>query len=210
MEIAFTIAAQVVVALILNHYKDFIHAIPMKISDDLIRYLAFICPLYRVGDFYVGCLIGYLFKNKVFSHILDNVVISTFLEIIALVAAPLLLKVCQKQIGLLGTESFRETLIYLGEEMILVYTVAYSRGLISRWIFSSKLMVAIGNISGYAFLIHWPVLSILRKGLNISNEMFIIRHVGGLVITLVVSFAVSYIVKLNRGSRNEWRFGRKK
>jgi peptidoglycan/LPS O-acetylase OafA/YrhL len=70
-------------------------------------------------------------------------------------------------------------------------------------------MVAIGNISGYGFLFHQLAIGIVRNTFGKSTEKCIII-ISAFLLTLAAAFAADYIAKRIRGSRNEWRFGRKK
>jgi peptidoglycan/LPS O-acetylase OafA/YrhL len=134
---------------------------------------------------------------------------ATVLEVAAFVSAPVLLKLGKNESWLLGTEPFRNSLLYLGAVMVLVYTVACGKGLISRFILSSKWMAAIGNISGYGFLFHQLVIGIVRKIIGKSTEKCIII-ISAFLLTLAAAFIADYIARRVRGSRNEWRFGKKK
>jgi peptidoglycan/LPS O-acetylase OafA/YrhL len=208
-DMAFAILAQTAVSLIVLLNITAIKNVPIQISDQPVHWITYISPLYRLGDFYVGCLLGYLYKCGTFRKMLDKAVLATVLEAAALILAPVLLELGNNEAWLLGTEPFRYSLIYLGSVMVLVYTVACGKGLISRFVLSSKLMVTIGNISGYAFLFH----QLFINGLSIIFGKLIkkcIIRLSAFLTTIAAAFVADCIAKRIRGSRNEWRFGRKK
>jgi peptidoglycan/LPS O-acetylase OafA/YrhL len=208
-DMLFVILAQVGISLIVLCNIDAVKSVPIQISDQPIHWITYIFPLYRLGDFYVGCLLGYLYKCGTFRNVLDKAVPATVLEAAAIVSAPILVGIRQDEVGLLGTEPFKYSLIYLGSVMILVYTVACGKGLISHFILSSKWAVTIGNVSGYAFLYHQLAIAEVTKIFGKSTEKCIIVA-SAFLITLVAAFASDYVMKRVRRSRNEWRFGRKK
>lgn len=66
------IIIQVTISSLLCYFDSEVQRIPLILSDDLTRYITYICPVYRLGDFFIGCLLGDFFtnstkKNKVIS-----------------------------------------------------------------------------------------------------------------------------------------------
>lgn len=156
------IAIQSTISALLLIYSEQVSHVPITISDDLTKYVTYICPLYRMGDFYIGCLLGCVFWHSN-SDIEKSKVITSIIEILSFVTIGFLQLIYNRQIGFLGTNAFRYALLYIFNVMLLIYIVGCQRGILSKYVLSSKLMVLIGNLSGYAFLIHQLVIVIMRR-----------------------------------------------
>lgn len=139
----FTIGLMVVVAIILGIGRD-----NWGWTRDIIKWVVYICPLYRAGDFILGLVAGYFFvtiKN------LQGGGLHTVAEIIVI-----LLMVGQVIIYSIfsGHSNWTLTLFWLPTSITCVYLFALNRGAVSKALSRSKVLVWIGNISGEVFLIH--------------------------------------------------------
>lgn len=122
------------------------------------RWVTYICPLYRCGDFYIGCVTGYIFINK---HVKLKTGQSTVIEIFALLAILFSEYIYESQRSFLGKEAFRYTILFTPSSVLLIYIFALGSGYISK-LLTKKPLIFIGNISGYAFLIHMVVLKFIK------------------------------------------------
>lgn len=66
-----------------------------------------------------------------------------------------------------------------------------SEGVVTKYILSSKLLVEIGNISGYAFLIHQLVIVVVRKLCGVTGPNLEIAFVSFLL-TIGMSYLWIY------------------
>jgi peptidoglycan/LPS O-acetylase OafA/YrhL len=93
---------------------------------------------------------------------------ATIMEIIAIMFLIMAECLRQNRFGISVFESFRYSILFTPAAMALIYIFAENKGAISK-IVTCKPIVYLGNISGYAFLIHQIViryLSILYTKLN--------------------------------------------
>lgn len=195
---AIVITLQCAISVLLFIFSDWVSNVPVTISDDLTKYVTYICPLYRIGDFYLGCLFGYIFHSKNLVW-LKNFKIASVIEMLLFSAIWFLQVIENNQIGIMGAAAFRYSLLYIFDALLLIYLVGLNEGIISRYILSSKILVSIGNISGYAFLFHQLIIVVLRKvsGLN-GNKMLI--AIVSFALTILLSYSWSRLrnIKVNR------------
>ena len=112
-------------------------------------WFTYIFPIFRAGDFYIGCCIGYVFRHH---KIHLKAVSATLLEIITFVLIFIAETMIKEKLYPLGT-----TTLFLPTSVLLVYLFALNTGWISR-ILTCKPLVLIGDISGHMFLIHMIVI----------------------------------------------------
>ena len=139
-----TLALMVLVAIILG-----IGQRSFSWTKAFIKWVVYICPLYRAGDFVIGLVAGYIFVSTQKS--LNGGVIHTIIQIIVIA-----LMTVQVLIYCSGTTAtnWTLTLFWLPTSVLCIYFFAVNRGLISKILSKSKVLIWIGNISGEAFLIH--------------------------------------------------------
>lgn len=116
-------------------------------------WFTYIFPVYRSGDFFIGCNLGYLFLTRGFTN--KKIVKSTILEIVAIVmllCTYLFLKTDNIPLGI------EQAVIYVPGVSLLIYVLAKQEGFLSK-VMGNKLLVEIGNISMYTFLIHQVVIN---------------------------------------------------
>ncbi len=114
------------------------------------KWLIYICPAFRLGDFLIGCLLGYIYLHKKMNI---HVLIASFLEILTLIAIWYSQVAFARMQGLLGAEYFRYTMLYTPTTILLVYLFAMKRGIISG-ILTNKPILYLGYIGSYGFLFH--------------------------------------------------------
>lgn len=183
------IAAQSAISALLLVRSDEIRNVPIIISDNLTKYVTYICPLYRMGDFYIGCLLGYVFCHNDF-RISKNKIVVNVAEILSFAAIGLLQLIYIKKLGFLGTDAFKYTLLYTFDAMLLIYMVGLRKGAISKYILSSRLMVLIGDLAGYGFLIHQLFIVIVRMIFKVYIEQPAIMALLSFIITMVSAYAM--------------------
>lgn len=111
-------------------------------------YFAYTFPLFRLGDFFIGCCLGYLFciteKHKIKYASFHEIVILFLIVVSALFYSH-------------GYKWFRLNLLWTLTSVPLIYIMANDGGIITK-IFSRKLVIFFGDISIYTFLIHEMVI----------------------------------------------------
>lgn len=182
--------AQILLSAVLFYEQDLIARIPITISDNLTFYITYICPLYRLGDFYLGCMTGYFFVHK--RHCLaKHTMIASLIEGLAILLIYPLQLIYNSQMKIISNDAFRNDLLYIFPALLLVYMCAMSEGVVTKYILSSKLLVEIGNISGYAFLIHQLVIVVVRKLCGVTGPNLEIAFVSFLL-TIGMSYLWIY------------------
>lgn len=152
------------------------------------QWIVYYFPPFRLIDFIIGCLLGKFYLNvQNYKHIST---LECFLEIIIPFILVLSFYFYWGCITIFGEESIKYTLLFSPTTCAIVWLVAREKTFYAKFC-SCRILVWVGNLSSYAFLIHTVVLKYLRTFndilcLNISN--FIIAGLS-FVITIVLSIA---------------------
>ena len=145
----------------------------------------YILPLFRLGDFFIGCCLGYCFirsdKKKI------GVVGTTVLEIVFLS-----LGVCGMILNVvLDMKWFTFTLVYVPSSAGIIYILAGSEGLLSK-VLSTKAFQIAATFTPFAFLIHRQVLHYCEDGYKlITGKM--INPVLLIVVAMILTIAFSQV-----------------
>lgn len=124
------------------------------ILDNTSKWIIYILPLFRLGDFTIGCCLCYLYFNL---HHKLNTVIYSFLEIVTLLAIIGSEYIYKNQVGFLSSEWFRYTMLYTLSSCAIVYLFAMKKGFITN-IATNKFFIYLGNISAFTFLMHQMII----------------------------------------------------
>ena len=122
--------------------------------DNFSKWVTYILPVFRLGDFVIGCLWGYIFINR---RNIINDCIAAIGEVVVLVCILISQYIYDNQIGFLGAESFRYNMLFTVSSVALVYLFAINKGVLSK-VLTCKPIIYLGNISAYTFLIHQIVI----------------------------------------------------
>lgn len=128
-----------------------------EISDNFYKWVTYILPLSRAGDFLVGSILGCIFikRNREAN---TNGFAATILEMAAFGASVFSLRYHATQFNISWT-SF--ALWYLPPAVLLVYSFAMNKGVFAR-LLTNKVTVWLGDISSYGFLFHQVIIRSLR------------------------------------------------
>ena len=171
--------AQVVVAVLTRHVE-----IPHWRFYGFQKWLTYICPLFRLGDLVIGACVGCMFvrlKNVKFEM---KRMMATILEVVVILLVMVSQFLFVRQVRYFGTEWFRYSMLFVPTSVCLVLLAAQSSGWISK-VMCLKTLVYLGNLSGYAFLIHTVVIVVI--GPLFSFLPVIVRAVILLAITIILS-----------------------
>lgn len=111
-------------------------------------------PIFRLTDFCVGCCVGRFFlfaKEKNF-----EIIIASLLEIFTLALTIIVLKIVANSDNFLLSAIFNRTSIYIPLAALWVFVFAMRKGIITI-VLSNPLLIKLGNISQYLFLIHYVI-----------------------------------------------------
>ena len=151
-------------------------------------------PVFRLGDFFFGCAL----KRLYFESDLGNwgVIKGTICEISATLVTVLVfmwLKKEQDNIILLSLHNW--TTIFIPISAIWVFLFIINKGLITKML-TNRLTIYIGNLSSYAFLIHYVVTQFTNGTLRVMKINIEGWSRGALVLLeLVISLMLSALYK---------------
>ena len=170
--------------------STFVH-VPEYISKDFTKWVTYVFPLFRFGDFAIGCNLGYLFINRKEAIVDENITpIWTLTEMGSLIVA-LLIPIDMLQNSKWAWATY--SLIYLPLSVLLIYSVASQKGLFSRFL-GRRLTVLGGDLSQYAFLIHTVVIAYF-SGFRPENVTGNMGKCLSCIILLSITLLFSWIWK---------------
>lgn len=160
----------------------------VPIGDGFAKWITYICPFYRMLDFTMGALLGWVYLNCKKKEG-QNRKLTHLLEILALAAFVLMeyayLPIKENYMGI-GYNVY-----FVPASLLIVWVFAVNGGFITK-LLNNKVLLWLGNISGFTFLIHQVVL----RGL----QMYAIRaDVGAarvpllIIFTFLITIAGTYI-----------------
>lgn len=147
----------------------------LKVISFNFAWFTYVFPLYRVGDFFIGCNAGYLFLKKQSESTFAYATLREVLAITLMCTAVLIPK------NKLLFESTSLSAIYIPGSVALVYVFAEGRGMISK-ILESQVFVIVGNMSAYLYLIHQVVINYVEIFLNHKFMVAIVSFVMTLIL----------------------------
>lgn len=191
-KMAIVLTAQLSVAIILYLHRCEIESLPMILTDNLTKWITYIFPIYRCGDFLLGIFLGQLYVcNKEKNHVLlSNRIFVSIIQCIPFVLLPCQVLIMKRQSTILGSEAFRYTLLYTLTSLILVWGMCYE-GLVSS-LMSSGLMRWIGELSTYGFLLHMVIITGIFKLVEWNAVYKWWLALISLVCTLVASQSIKW------------------
>ncbi len=153
------------------------------------NWFLYIAPPYRLGDYLIGCCLGFLFPYAASMPVSRRGAVAAELAALAFAALTILMSCLQA--GFLRRIGLGSTLSVLPAAAMLAFFVALDRGGMLSWL-NNPLTRFLGGISASAFLIHTAVLITFRRvfarmGLqDAGNPLYIF---GGLAVTILLSLA---------------------
>lgn len=166
-----TIAIQCIVSVILQ-----IAHIYFGISNDILKWVTYICPFYRILDIVIGAIYGWYFVKMGFKRKIKK---SVFCILCVVLFGGLI-----TQLWIYNNfeipRSFVYDLYWLTLCFCFLVTFVSGEKIIYSRKFYIKTLVYIGNISGYAFLIHQIVIKAVEKVVN--NRLVLTVSAFGLTI----------------------------
>ncbi len=162
----------------------------------MINYVTYICPVTRFGDFFVGVLIGkiYTMQKDTENKRCDTKSIYMIVSIIEVLICTLLFLVQQNRGDRLLW--WTETLVYFPISICLVLVFARNSGIVTNIINRFTLFRNLGDISGYAFLIHWLVIKYVHC--VVGDSYGIISVVVTAIISMLLTVLASCVWKYLR------------
>lgn len=157
------------------------------VSNNFYQWATYISPIFRLGDFAIGCNLGYLFLRK--SHSIKTFT-ATLLECLVIILIVVSQFIFNERITFLGMPWCRYTVLYLPSTILLIYLFALNKGSISK-ILTNRILIFIGNISAYTFLIHQICIRYINKFFPMLNKW--VLFFVALAATILLSFIYQQI-----------------
>ena len=177
------------------------HGLGAATENGFDMWAAYILPLYRLGDFVLGCHLGWLFLNRAEKR--PSVGKGTLLEVLALGLNIFAYWVfCTDELP----KWFCNTGLYLVPSAVFIYVFALDSGYISK-LMHNKPVAFISALSSEIFLIHQVVVNIGTALVNMLPIPLMAMKVLGLsgicVMTLLLSWLYSrYWGSMRRGKKS--------
>ena len=153
----------------------------VPIGDGFAKWITYICPFYRMLDFTLGVLLGWVYLNCRKKEMVNSKR-TNLLEVLALIAFIVIeyayLPIKENYMGI------GYSVYFVPASLLIIWVFAVNEGFITK-ILNNKVLLWLGNISGFTFLIHQVVL----RGL----KMYVIKKSIGPAYLWVVVFATFVI-----------------
>lgn len=162
----------------------FVNFRQIPIGDNFAFWLTYICPVYRLAEFLLGASLGWLYLNTE-SQALKKVTTATMAEILTAAAFVGMICIFHKIEGVYPGLCY--TALFTPISLLLVWVFAYGKGLVMKML-NRKILLWLGNLSSYVFLIHqvvihWMMTLLKQEGLG-NAYIFVLT---------ILSFAVTVI-----------------
>ena len=115
----------------------------------------YIFPLFRLGDFFLGACLGNLYKKTAHYSFLRG----SIFEAICLLAT--IIVIVYGPSNVVCKAFFNQTTCFIPVALAWVYLFAQNNGILTR-IICNRVLIGLGNISSYTFLIHYVVTQYIK------------------------------------------------
>ena len=166
----------------------------IPIGDTFAKWATYINPFYRILDFSMGVMLGWLFlrrpeadaKNQKWVHVLEFLALAAFI-----LQEYAYLPIKENYMGI-GYNVY-----FTLSSLLIVWVFAVSGGIVTK-ILNNKILLWIGNLSGYMFLIHQVVIRGLKMytGKSLSGNVYLLYIIiGTFVISVIGAYIYIYLEK---------------
>lgn len=165
----------------------------LEFDKNFAEWFTYIFPVFRLGDFTIGCIIGCLFIDNNVKNKITTQKKATFCEFIAIVI--LLFSLYLSRFANSGSLFFaflNSTILFLPSSALFVFSLALEKGRVSK-LLKNKFFIGLGNISAYTFLIHQMVIRYFMRAESIFG--IIINYWVESLILLIAILVIAKFVK---------------
>ena len=129
-----------------------------------IHWLTYVCPASRFLEFLAGCCLGWLYLNR---NRAQNRSAAVWLDITAICATVASWAVYTYRIWPLGIQCMKYAFLFSIPSMLVVYAVS-GDGFLNR-LLRMRILVRIGDLSPYGFLMHGAMIGVCRYLLALAG-----------------------------------------
>ena len=166
----------------------YLSLVTIPIGDGFAKWVTYICPFYRMLDFSLGALLGWFYLNCRNQEQSDSKK-ALMLEILALLAFIVMewayLPIKENYMGI-GYNVY-----FVPASMLIVWVFSANESVITKFL-NNKVLLWIGNISGFTFIIHQVVMRGLRMYV-IDQNLGVWYTPCVVVSTFIVTIACTYM-----------------
>lgn len=185
-------AKLVCVSLILFLVTFFLSCI-VKINQLNEEFWISVFPPSRIFEYFIGMIYGNIIKDTKITFKFDKVVFS-ILELISIFVLIVFIKDINKipNMALFISKKMNQWIIPM---ILMIIIFSYQKGLISK-LMSSKLLVYLGQISMYMFMIHQPLITYV---LSATGKTIYYRYLGlyMLILTVILGSIIEKLLHKN-------------
>jgi len=166
-----------------------------KLIPSMFSWACYHFPLYRLGDFFIGCCVGKCLLPSLETEKQEKAGVFTLLEAAVLALTFAAFRVLQ----VVGGDWLFRSSIFTPVTAAAVALFALKRGVFTR-ILSNRVFVALGDISAYTYLLHGSVIVCLTYFINgFTGHSF--SNVSLLIFTIVLASAYQMLENRIRARR---------
>lgn len=166
-----------------------------NVPKEITEWMVYVNPIYRCGDFIIGSCLACIYLLNKEKNIMINSYIASLFELLLGILILVSIHIYMKKVGILGLTEFKYTVLFIPTAACLIYLFAINKGIISKMLTCNPI-VFLGDLSGYAFLIHsmiieyisFIIMDVLKYPINLS-----IRFIISLTLTILFSEIYRYI-----------------
>jgi len=169
-------------------------------NSPLFYWFIYISPIYRVCEYTIGMCLGLNYcKNHHIgvknTDVGNSIWKSTIYEIVVIIFAGLIIASAQKDF-VNSAVWFSRTELYIPPSCALIWVFAEGKGKLSK-LLTKKVLIRLGDLSGYGFLIHQVVIRYFDKivkytGLSITWLIILTEFAITIVASVIVEKIMTY------------------
>lgn len=155
------------------------------VSESLVHWVTYEWPLFRLGDFCIGCVLGRFYLLSCDTK--TGKLASGIKEAAVLAAVLVSLLVYAMKRGILGSEAIRCTLLFTPTSVLVVYIFAKCEGCFTK-LLTNQITVFLAKISAAGFVIHQVMIFQVKMLIDGGGEW---RSFGERMLVFLISFVLT-------------------
>lgn len=154
---------------------------PLQIGNNFRKWVTYICPIYRLGDFIIGCCLGYFYIHRKKNQ--ESLIRGTVKECGAIVFGIIQIFIYTILQSNSKWDSVRYSILFIPSSMLIVYFLAEDNGGVS-WVLSRKWIVKLGELSAGMYITHQVIIGYINAiGVEEKYVVCILAYLVCLVCT---------------------------
>lgn len=162
-----------------------------SISDETLHWFSYEFPLFRLGDFFLGCCLGAVYTKKK-TQTSTSVFGASLMEAVGALFILLTLLVYALNLGPWGAEVFRRSVLLIPCAALTVYLFIQKQGIFTK-LLSNRILLTLAELSAVGFLIHQVIIYQTKLIFFGAGAWVSITHK---IVVCLVAFAVTCLLSL--------------